>query len=113
MSKSKRELLDLQKLVLEDSPDTLMFSEKELIEMAYFNAEGYLRIVCDSIQLVNNTSNPDVFFSRFKLLEENLYTLSLFEPYIEFKNEKPSDRLHIIQSMKQGEVHRFLSRYFE
>ena len=113
MSKSKEELLNLQKLVLEDSPDKLMFSESELIKMAYFNAQEYLKIVYDSIELVNHTANPDVFFSRFKFLEENLYTLSLFEPYIKFNTEKPSDRLHIIHGMKQEEIRTFLNRYFD
>jgi hypothetical protein len=112
LSLNSKELLTLQKLVVEDSPNRLMFSEKELIKMAHFNAEGYLKIVYDSIELVNHTANPDVFFLRFELLEENLYTLSLFEPYIEFKNEKPSDRLHTIQSMKQDAIHDFLTRYF-
>lgn len=81
---NSKELLTLQKLVMDNSPDRLMFSEKELIKMAYFNAEVYLNIVYDSIELVNCTANPDVFFSRYELLEKNLYTLCLFEPYYYF-----------------------------
>lgn len=93
MGFSSDELLTLQKLVVDNSPDTLMFSEEELIKMAYYNSQGYLNIVYDSIRLVNNTANPDVFFSRYKLLEEKLCTLSLLEPYIKFKENQPSSEL--------------------
>ena len=113
MSLNSKELLALQKLVVENSPDVLMFSEKELIEMAYFNAEGYLKIIYDSIQLVNDTANPNVFFSRYDLLEENLHTLSLLEPYIKFKSEKPSDKLYEFQTVRQKQIFIFLKRYFD
>lgn len=112
MAKSKKELLALQKLVVENSPNKLVFSEEQLIKMAYPQAQRYLTIVNESVSLVNNTVKPDVFFSRYELIEENLGILSLFEPYIKFKGNKPSAELDKLQIYKQEQTLIFLARYF-
>lgn len=112
MSFNSKELLTLQRMVVDNPPNKLVYSEQQLLKMAYPQAQRYLTIVNESVSLVNNTVKPDVFFSRYELIEENLSILSLFEPYIKFKGNKPSSELDKLQATKQEQTLIFLARYF-
>ena len=112
MSFNSKELLALQKMVVNNPPNKLVYSEIQLTKMAYSQAQRYLTIVNESVSLVNNTVKPDVFFSRYQLVKETLYSLSLFEPYIKFQQNKPSAELNKLSSNEQKNIHSFLVRYF-
>lgn len=108
----KKKLLELQRLVIKDSPNTLVVSEKELMTAAVQKARAAGKIVSDSIDIVRSTTNPDVFFSRLDLLFENLSILKSYEPYIPFEGS-PSENYETLQANKQLLIKTFLVRYHE
>lgn len=108
-----KDLLFLQRLVVVNAPpNRLIYSEEQLIKMAYSAVERESKILKESADIVNTTVNPDTFFSRYSLMEEKLGDLIGFESYVKFKTALPSDELRKICNMKQDEINRFLVRYF-
>ncbi len=110
----KQELLELQKLVVKDSPNRLIVSEKELVGTATAMITRDLKIVQDCVQIVNNTTKPDTFFYRLSLLEEKAQSLCAFEQfgnYIKF-SVPPSAAFVDFSFSKQEAIRQFLIRYF-
>lgn len=68
--KSKKELLAWQKIVLYNSPDKLIMSEKQLKQISNQSAQNHIRIIQDCIKLIRHTTKPEVFFSRLELLKK-------------------------------------------
>lgn len=56
-NKKKEELLALQKLVVDNSPDKLIMSEKQLKRIAAEMAERDLKIIHDCIRILESTTN--------------------------------------------------------
>lgn len=110
--KRKEELLCLQKNVLDNSPDKLICSEKQLIALAYQKAENSLRIVQDCNKILQTTIAPDVFFSRFQLLIQHSSNLAIMEKYISFSGASPTAAFNVLMSEKQECIKQFLIRYF-
>jgi len=110
--KGKAELLELQKIVLDNSPDELILSKKKLIELARIHAENSLRIVHDCNNILQNTTKPDVFFERFQLMILHSSNLVILEKYIPFSGASPTDAFHVLMSEKQECINQFLIRYF-
>ena len=108
-----QKLLKLQKLLVENSPNKLVYTEKQLYSMASRTVQRELKIIQDCVELVNHTVKPDVFFSRYDLLLEHLEYLSKFQPYIKFQHNSPASEFAKIKNQKQAEISRFLSRYFD
>ncbi len=108
---AKRELLELQKLVLVDSPDTLIMSEKELKAIAIKQAQRDIEIGQDCIRIVCNTKDPDTFFSRYDLLIESSDHMRLFEKHLNF-SASPSLGYSEVWANQQKAIHEFLIRYF-
>ena len=108
-----QKLLRLQKLVVANSPNRLVYSEKQLYSMANRTVQRELKIIQDCVELVNHTVKPDVFFSRYDSLLESLCYLIQFQPYIKFQHNTPSAEFAKISNQKQAEIYRFLSRYFD
>lgn len=103
-------LLKLQKLLVKNSPNKLIMSEKQLMDTARRAAKRYLEICNDSMRLIDTTIKPDVFFSRLDLLLKNLTELQALEQYISFSGS-PSKSLARIRASKQDVIHDFLVRY--
>lgn len=103
-------LLQLQKLLVKNSPNKLIMSEKQLMDTARRTAKRCLEICNDSMRLVDTTIKPDVFFSRLDLLLTNLAELQELEKYISFSGS-PSKSLARIRASKQEVIHDFLIRY--
>lgn len=108
-----QKLLKLQKLLVVNSPNKLIYTEKQLLNMASNSAQRELQIINESADLVNHTVNPDVFFSRLELIKERLNYLIALQPYIKFKGKTPSHELSKIKNMEQEQIKLFLTRYFE
>lgn len=108
----KAKLLGLQRIVLEDSPDKLVLSEKQLRAMASERAANSLRIVQDCCHALETTVNPGVFFERFQLLIFHSSELSILEEYISFSGASPTDAFNVLLSEKQECIRQFLIRYF-
>ena len=78
-------------------------------------SEQYLKIIKDSVELVNTTINPEVFFMRYNLILENLEKLIKFECTGIFDNspELPSKALIRIEDNFDAATKGFLNRSFE
>lgn len=105
------ELLKLQKILLQDSPDTLILSEEQLLDMAYQTAENSLRITNDCLNLLQTTVKPDVFFERLRLLTIHAQTLVSLEEFVGFGGASPTDLYNTLVDEKQEVIHDFLERY--
>lgn len=110
--KRKEELLSLQKIVLADSPDCLVCSERQLKEMACQMAENSHRIMSDCSNILQTTVNPDVFFERLQLFAAHCFTLVSLENYISFSGASPTTLYDVFLREKQEVIHEFLVRYF-
>ena len=109
--KSEEELLELQKVVLVNSPDRLIMSEKQLISEATRMAQRDLEIIQDSIRIIKETKKPDTFFSRFDLLIERAENLRIYEKHIRF-TVSPSAAYAELWNDRQECIRQFLVRYF-
>lgn len=107
-----QKLLKLQKVLVDNSPNRLVYTEKQLYSMANRTVQRELKIIQDCVELVNHTVKPDVFFSRYDLLKDKLAFLSKLQPYVDFKHNTPSATLSKIINQEQDEIQRFLIRYF-
>ena len=111
-SKKKEELLELQKLVMINSPDRLIMSEKQLKSMAATMANRDLEIIQDCICIIGSTNKPDTFFSRLALMIDKADNLRKFEKYVSFKGASPSEAYGQLWNDHQECIHQFLVRYF-
>lgn len=111
---SKRdELLALQKIVLEDSPEELIMPEWQLREMADEKARNSHRIMNDCSTILRTTVNPEVFFDRLQLLTAHCRALADLEQYISFSGASPTDVCNTLASEKQDIIREFLVRCFQ
>ena len=111
-SKQKEDLLELQRLVLVDSPNKLIMSEKQLKATAAQTAARDLEIIQDCLRLIENTTNPDTFFSRLSLLAEKADRLRSFEKYIKFSGASPSAAYGEYWEKRQECIKQFLFRCY-
>lgn len=110
--KKKADLLELQKLVLKDSPNKLILSEKQLKSMAAQAAARDLEIINDCVRIIGSTKKPDVFFTRLALLIKKADDLRTFEKHIRFSGASPSLAYGEIFADMQECIGQFLVRYF-
>lgn len=111
-NKKKEKLLSMQQVVMENSPDRLVMTEKQLNEAARQQAQNDLRIINDCLSLLSKTIKPDVFFSRLELLQRQGGHLMLLEPYVEFTGASPAAAYHEIVTKKDEAIMVFLERYY-
>lgn len=111
---SKRdELLALQKIVLEDSPEELIMPEWQLRATADEKARNSHRIMNDCSTILRTTVNPEVFFDRLQLLSTHCRVLADLEQYISFSGASPTDVLNTLVNEKQDIIREFLVRCFQ
>lgn len=109
----KKKLLTLQLFVIPDAPtNKLIVSESKLLQFARQRASNDLRILQDSLNLVQSTTKPNVFFSRLQLAEECMEHLMLFEQYISFSGVLPSTAYKQYLKEREQCVREFISRYY-
>lgn len=108
----KAELLNLQKIVMADSPDELICSEAQLTALANEKAKNSYRIMKDSATLLQSSTNPDTFFERLRLFSSHCNTLVALEKYVSFSGASPTDLYNTLIIEKQELIHEFLVRYF-
>ena len=111
-SKKKEYLLAMQKIVMENSPDRLVMTERQLYASAQQQAENDLRIINDSLAIISKTLKPDVFFSRLEMLQRHSGHLMLMEPYVEFSGASPAAAYHEFVTKKGEAIMIFLQRYY-
>ena len=75
-------------------------------------AESAIKIIEDSVKLINTTTKPDVFFKRLDLFEEKLNVLCELKN-IKFDGQKPKDKLKEFNKEKHCVVNAFIDRCFD
>ncbi|CAI3642957.1 structural protein [Clostridium neonatale] len=85
--------IHLQNALMNVNYDKLVISERDLIFQANMYVETHSKIINESIELIYNTNNIDVFVSRYNLAIERLKLLEKIENYYPFKI-KPSFQLN-------------------
>ena len=106
------ELLLLQKVLVKDSPDKLIFTEKQLKGIARSSAEESLRIAKDCAKILDTTVNPDVFFSRYQLFEWHVGHLALMQKYVKFSGYAPATIFDMAAGGKNECIRTFVLRCF-
>ena len=107
----KIDLLKLQNLILPYPRDCLIYSEDDIIDMAYLKSLEYTKSIEESLQIIKTTVNPDMFFSYYKHLMNQTNRLIELEPYLHFGNSSPSKILEKINNERDDKTIAFLDRY--
>ena len=110
--RTKKELLQWQNLVMQDSPNVLIMTEQQLKEASISQAKNILRIINDSKKLIEKTLKPEVFFMRLQLIVEKSEHLCKLEPYVDFTGGSPSAAFREVERNFQLAIKQFLIRYF-
>jgi len=105
------DLLNLQRVVIPNSPNNLVMPKQQLLATAKQQAENDIRIVQDSTNAVSTTNKPDVYFSRLDLLKQHTYHMQLLEPYIPF-TVSPTAAMNELIANENELTKQFIYRYF-
>lgn len=108
----KKKLLEWQNAILEEPTDKLIMTEKQLKETTNLMVENDIRIIQDCIRLIENTVNPETYFSRFQLMLERTSHLVKIEKYVDFSGTLPSIAVKEIEMNKDISDFEFCKRYY-
>lgn len=75
-------------------------------------APQYLKILQDSVNIFNNTKNPDTFFERYALAEEQAEKLCCLRN-IKYTGQSPIDIKRQLIDKKQSAIYNMIDRYFD
>lgn len=106
------QLLEWQSVIVGHPVDKPTMARKELEYWSHSMARDSIRIIQDSSRIVHETKDPEVFFSRFDLLEQHYGFLCALSKFIKTTNEPPEAVLAAFRETKQEEIYRFISRYY-
>lgn len=102
-------LLQFQQILLDDSPSELIMSETEIQIVTRQQIENDSRIMEESYKIIDETKNPDTFFSRLDLFLERLQHIALFDPLLDTNFSKT---LKELEDDLQDIINDFLERYW-
>lgn len=109
----RHKLIELQNILFDNISNKLILSEKELYSTAKKQAQIYIDYIQESLQIVNTTSLPQLYFENFESVLYFGNKLLQLEPYISFSNNSPSKSLEEIERKEQESIYAFLERYLE
>lgn len=112
------ELLEWQNAILEDPIDSLIMSASQLEEATAQAVTNDIRIFDDCSNILNNTTNPTVYFPRLALAEETLIHLCSLERFMEktrriTMHQKPSELYNMFLDNKERYVCDFIYKYYQ
>ncbi|MBP3427479.1 MAG: hypothetical protein J6M47_04390 [Clostridia bacterium] len=110
--KEKEYLLQWQNTIISEPINKLVLSKEELEAQTRELASNDIRIIEDSLAIVQKTLNPDVFFTRMNLLIDVSTRLKKYEPYLPRARTTPSELNLHLKEQYQSVVRRFLLRYY-
>ena len=110
--KQKAELLQLQKILIENSPDELLYGKNELLQMVQSEASNRLRIFKGSILIIIKTTDPDTFFSRYDLLLKQAERIDILSDYVKFNGVEPKSVYQEALNNKQKQIYQMINRYW-
>lgn len=90
-----------------------MFGNRKMKAAAEIMAPQWLKIMIESRDIVNRTTDPDVFFSRYDTVKETAEKLASISKYVKFKGTKPADVLRMAVDQEQAAVRDLIVRCFQ
>lgn len=74
-------------------------------------AENDIRIIQETLPILDTTTKPDVFFSRLDLLKQTGLDLQSIEPYVSL-TVSPTQAIREMMNNEQEVIYQFIVRYF-
>lgn len=76
-------------------------------------APQWMKILIESRDIVNRTTDPEVFFSRYDTVKEMAGNLASISKYVKFKGTKPAEVLRMAMDQEQAAVRDLIVRCFQ
>lgn len=90
-----------------------MFGHNKKKAVAEMMAPQWLKIMIESRDTVNRTTDPDVFFSRYDTMKEKAEQLASISKYVKFKGMKPAEVLRQIMDQEDAATRDMVLRCFQ
>ena len=81
-----------------------MFGHGKKKAAAEMMAPQWMKILVESRDIVNRTTDPDVFFSRYDTVKETAEKLASISKYVKFKGTKPPEVLRIVRCFQKAQL---------
>lgn len=75
-------------------------------------ASNALKILNESVNIFNNTKNPDTFFERYSWAERQADILCQCKK-VKFKGQQPAQIKKMLENKKQFAIHDMIDRFFD
>ena len=76
-------------------------------------APQWMKILVESRDIVNRTTEPDVFFSRYDTVKEKAEQLASISKYVKFKGMKPAEVLRRVTEQEDAATRDMVLRCFQ
>ena len=76
-------------------------------------APQWVKILVESRDIVNRTTEPDVFFSRYDTVKEKAEQLASISKYVKFKGMKPAEVLWQVAEQEDAATRDMVLRCFQ
>lgn len=110
-SPSKEDLLQLQKILIQDSPDHLVLTRSQILEQVQLRLSDNMRIIKESASIMESTCDIDTFFTRADLILEKYEDCMIYEPYVPFADHSASAAYDQALSEIAEELKKFVKRH--
>lgn len=90
-----------------------MFGNRKMKAAAEMTAPQWLKIMIESRDIVNRTTEPDVFFSRYDTVKEKAEQLASISKYVKFKGMKPAEVLRQVTEQEDAATRGMVLRCFQ
>ena len=90
-----------------------MFGNRKMKAAAEMMAPQWLKIMIESRDIVNRTTEPDVFFSRYDTVKEKAEQLASISKYVKMKGTKPAEVLRMARDQEEAATRNFILRCFQ
>ena len=113
--KAMKYFLEWQKAVSPNTPDHLVMNFKQLKAWTATSVKNDQRIINDCVEILEKTTKPDTFFSRFGLLTDKVAHLSTLAEYASEAGYKPKylkRKCATLPLRYNYFIEMFLSRYY-
>ena len=90
-----------------------MFGYSKKKAAAEMMAPQWMKILVESRDIVNRTTEPDVFFSRYDTVKEKAEQLASISKYVKFKGMKPAEVLRQVTEQEDAATRDMVLRCFQ
>lgn len=90
-----------------------MFGHSKKKAAAEMMAPQWMKILVESRDIVNRTTEPDVFFSRYDTVKERAEQLASISKYVKFKGMKPAEVLRQVTEQEDAATRDMVLRCFQ